>query len=721
MERYRQRHGTTAAAARSTLILSLFIMATAQERNFEKSDIAPTSFVENNWSALIDNMLKSTSQPQIFPTPPQKNYFSKIGTVEPTRDWIHLHVTYNLTSLRHFAETPCKCLDTAQKFEDMKSVHDVRHKRTAIYIYHAKRNFERQCQSSQSLIAKFNKLIEHATHYSNAPGFSDKRQQRGVPVLLWTAVSAAVGPTGFSLAKYILQNVSKASFIFNIASTLMSIVSLGTYLITGRGNTMTDSSLHDWDAFDMEAKLRLCQEDSNKFFRYMHEFNDGLFQLLKHEYPSHFVHPSEILAELPVMRQALQEKNIRLLLDNPADIAACPSSFVVHDAKLHMFIHVPISHAPKLTAYKYIPTPTIYTVSNTTTLATVTHYNSILALTDDMQTFVELPDLSDCNELQATRFLCPNTPVLHHNPDGSCLYALFNSHTNNTYNYCTLNHFNRKYFATELAPTRFFLYTQQPDKASIQCSAAKNLRLNQPFHAQTALAPTKSHTLPLHYTSSVIQLPAHCHLQIFNLSLYPASTHKTDVILAKSAFTSNDAKFFQMTQVFEGDTERLDTPKPMSKFDFVKRYAPHIIAAVCLIITLLLSICIISIPLFCVKRRHGRFVIKQPLRNLLLALHSRPGPLAPLAQPRGATANPDHHLVNSPIPLVSPARTPPTIVHTPATPLVERRQELQPAPPQSPSLHHAAANGAIPKRDGQYPILPAALTPAAGGDRDRMI
>ena len=693
----------------------LVIGSEPQTNNFASVKLLPAKRPATNWPEVINDMLTTSTQPQIYPTPPQKNYFSKLGYVEPTRDWLHFHVTYNFTSLKAFASVPCNCLATAKRFYATDGVGDKRHMRTNIYLHHSVNSFDKQCAKAKTLTNNFDTLIREATLYSNAPGHNDHRQERGIPALLWTSVAASVGPTGFSLAKYILQHVSKASFIFNIASTLVSVLSFGTYLINGRTSTYTESKLHDWDAYDMEAKLRNCQRDTDALFRYITNFDAGILQLLRHEYPSNFLHPSSILAELPKLRQALSDKEIRLLLDNPADIALSPSSFVVQDNTIHMFIHIPISHAPRLTAYRYIPTPTVYELTNITTLATITHPHEVLALTDNMDTFVELPNLNDCTEMQGNKFLCPNTPVLHHNADGSCLFALFTSNTENTYKYCTLNHFQRKYFAAELAPTRFFLYTQNPRKAHIKCAAPTNLKLDQPFQTRKTETSALSRTLPLHYTSSVIQLPPHCHLRIFNLSLYPASHHKTDVILAKSAFTHNEAKFFEMNQILHSGTEELATPNNKeSHMSIITRYMPHIIAIFCLLIAVILSIIIISIPLFCVKRRNGRFVIKQPLRDLLLCLHSRPGPLQPLQHSVIRQSPVHYHAPPNEAPQPAQQATPAVLI-TPATPAPTRAPE-----PVTPNNSPVRTQQPLPARlassnndNTAYPMLPM---PVGGGE-----
>ena len=243
------------------------------------------------------------------------------------------------------------------------------HARLRVLHYHHNVSFRRQCKIANTHINNTQTLLTSATLYSNAPGYSDDPQKRAIPALLWSAVLLAIGSTKFNLARYIMQNVVKGTFIFNITSSLLSFISLGSYLINSRRGDKW-SALHTWDSFDMESRMTLLyQKDTSAMFVYLDKFENGLNQLFRHTFPSNFISHLDILKELPELRQSLEDKNIRLLIDNPADIASLPSSFIVQGDMIHMFIHVPISQAPQLTAYKYIPTPTVYTMENTTKLA----------------------------------------------------------------------------------------------------------------------------------------------------------------------------------------------------------------------------------------------------------------------------------------------------------------------------------------------------------------
>ena len=584
-------------------------------------------------------MLSSTSRPNIVPAPPHKNYFSKVGIVEPTRDWLHLHITFNLSSFFLLASTPCNCQEVAQNYSRTQGLNWDIHSRTRIHVRYYNTSFHEQCNRARHNTHQLNTLISYAKHYSNAPGSSD-RNERAAPLLLWSAVSAAIGPSGFSLAKFVLANISKASFIIDFAPTILSILKLTTYWIKGR-KANNYSKLHKHDTYHMEGRLRQCQLEVDKYFRFQNKFDTALTQILKHSFPTELVHPAELMSQLPQLQQALNDKNIRLLIDNPADIANLPSSFIVKSNTFHIFLHVPVSHGPQLTAYKYIPTPSMHNKQHNATLTTITHTNSIIAINDDKTTYLELKDLADCTEMQSTRFLCPNTPVLHHSDQNSCLFALFTSNIENTYLYCTLIEFKRNYFATELGPTKFYLYTNKPEEAHITCSTPTLLDISQPFVSNPSTKQLTT-TFPLHFTTSIIIIPTHCHIQIFNLSLFPASTHKTDVILGVPAAEHEKARFFDLQEVNNPNPHKLDSPKP-SVIQYLGLYTPHMIAGISLFVALILICCIISIPLFCVKKRNGRFIVKQPLRDLLLCIHSR-SDASPMANPQH-TPQPDNNSI----------------------------------------------------------------------------
>ena len=618
----------------ASVFFSTVVCLVAASPTFNRTAPFPTLTAATDWATVVDDMLSSSRQPQIFPTPQRKHYFAKVGYVEPTRDWLHLHTTFNLSSLYDYATTPCRCVATVQKFWERDGIHDPVHARLSILLYHYNRTFHRKCDAATTRVSVLQSFLSNATLYSNAPGHQEgpaSRTARGVPALLWTAASAAVGASRSSLSHFVLSSLHKGSFIFTLASAALSLLTLGSYLIDGRQGDEF-SRLHHWDSYDMEVKLQRCHRDIAALFDYFDTFDEALLQLMHHVYPGKFVHPSVIVHELPSLSRALAEHNIRLLLSNPADIAALPSSFVVADDVLHFFIHVPISPAPRLTAYRYIPTPSVYTVANDTRLATIMHDNSILALTDDHDTFIELPSLNECLEIQGMRFLCPNMPVLQHAPSSSCLMSLFTSDVSLTYVNCALLDFRRSYFATELAPTRFYLYTERPETANILCAAPIKLALNQPFASSRAPAIAAEKVISLQYSSSIVELPTHCHLRIFNLSLYPASTHKTDVLLAKSATTGDIQNFFTVMELDDIRADDLDSPTPSYGFHLFRRYRTHFLIAVILCVLIILCLGIVLIPLCCVKRRAGKFYVKHPLRQILLCLHSSPDARRPVSR-----------------------------------------------------------------------------------------
>ena len=139
----------------------------------------------------------------------------------------------------------------------------------------------------------------------------------------------------------------------------------------------------------------------------MRDFNNGMNELLSHKFPHSLIHINEIFKELPHLKLALNNKNIRLLYESAADLATSPTSFIINNDTLHFFIHIPISHAPQLTAYKFIPTPIISIIDKSPILHTISTENKIFATNRDGTTYTELKDLHNCIELPNTRFSLP--------------------------------------------------------------------------------------------------------------------------------------------------------------------------------------------------------------------------------------------------------------------------------------------------------------------------
>ena len=101
-------------------------------------------------------------------------------------------------------------------------------------------------------------------------------------------------------------------------------------------------------------------------------------------------------------------------------------------------------------------------------------------------------------------------------------------------------------------------------------------------------------------------------------------------MLSKSVLTDTTDRLFQLTHIDHDTSDTLGTPKILNKnVNVIRKYFPHIIALSGLLLTTLLVLLIVSVPLFCVKRRNGRFIIKQPLRSILLFSTPGPGPKTP--------------------------------------------------------------------------------------------
>ena len=597
-------------ALTSTLTILLTLITKTSESPLSTTD----------WDKVINDMLTTSEQPSMHPVPHHQNFFNNLGIVEPTRDWMHLHGTYNLTDIKLTAQHSCHCHDFLKKEIEKTDKKNAKTAKYLVSLYGNNYKLDKQCSYNNETIDHLNNILSISTSYHNAPGTSDGKQKRAVPLLLFSAISRAIGPSGFKLAKFVIKSLSAASFIFSVGKTAYSVRKYDK-----EAKLPGIMSYHPEELGRAMASYS-CIAAASVSDQKLQNFNTGITELMQHRYPHSLIHLNEIVKELHPLAAALQKRDLRLLYQTGSDVATAPSSFIVKNNTLHFFIHVPITHAPILTAFKYIPTPTIDNANNISKLTLVRPDQTILAITQQKDTYIELNDLSDCTELGAKRFLCPNTPVLRHSPHHSCLYALYTSNLNNTFKYCSLSEFKRNYFATELSPSKFYLYTKQPNTATIQCVAPTQLANIHPFRKTLETVKEKTRTVTIAYSSSIIELTPHCHLNIFNLSLYPSSKYKTDIVIAKEAIPTGTSQFFHFhSLITDTPDHHIAGPPHTNQWNskLLKKYSIMILVIGSVGLTIVLAITIISVPIFCVKRRNGRFIAKAPLRTILNLLHSR--------------------------------------------------------------------------------------------------
>ena len=73
-----------------------------------------------SWNSALHHIRASSGQVQITPATQSTYYFRKLGTVESSRTFIHLHTFLNLTTLRSDLDYPCYTFHKVRKYTQLR-------------------------------------------------------------------------------------------------------------------------------------------------------------------------------------------------------------------------------------------------------------------------------------------------------------------------------------------------------------------------------------------------------------------------------------------------------------------------------------------------------------------------------------------------------------------------------------------------------------------------
>ena len=333
----------------------------------------------------------------------------------------------------------------------------------------------------------------------------------------------------------------------------------------------------------------------------------SLHTLFRHEFPPLIYNTSKLIAHMPLISHTLQQQGIRILANTPDVLLQLRTSYVVTPTSINIFLHVPVTYSPSLTAYEYVPTPLRHLSLDS--LYLFTPENKILLVDPSSTQYVEKTSLQTCSTYLDTKYFCPDMALLRNSPMDSCLLALFRSDTERISTFCPTQNFNGSFFAAELNQNNFFIYTKSQSVGAIVCPPSAKLIFSTDNSEAHARMPIFTHHMPLPENSSILTIPSYCHIRLLTLSLYPRSTINVDNLLTiplNPAFSSQS--------------------KPITKVDMSRKYGNLILShvnnttstpagqlllfvIVAAIVATLYAFCLVGFS--CIKHSRGSFMFRR--------------------------------------------------------------------------------------------------------------
>ena len=523
---------------------------------------------------------------------PNNIYFQHRGQVDASVTWMNLHFEWNILRIAEQMEGVCLCYKNLKDVvtpQDEKSatafvrnpgvqrVSEAGHGMTLLsQIWAILPRLQKTCESGVQSLKNIGLLLDVGQPIRHAPPIytssslyeskHGKSTMRGSPVpkargkrqlisggiLLTAAVASGVG--GFEIHKALFGDDTHEQITKKVdlhSQDLLHLIHnqkiLKETISALRHNITQDHTDHEAERLVFN-KLSICSLHTTNVHHYLDMAAVALDKLLRHEFPTGLFDLSELLPILPNIQKDLSTRNLRMLVEHTGDLLKLSTSYAYLNDSLHVFLHVPISSRPPLQLIEYVPVPVLKEEQRHKMAAYIIdlphHY---LMLSPDHRSFLEVLDISLCKEISHLRYRCPNTNVLRHDKENSCLYALFMKDERNIVRNCPVSPYKRNFFARPLASNLFFFFGARPEVGQIACSGTSAHQGGAYTRLVQAKSSATEEVIRLPRGRSMINIPNNCHLQAGAITLTPET-----VEIASEIFTLKMPPDFEQNIIMHG-------------------------------------------------------------------------------------------------------------------------------------------------------------------------
>ena len=486
----------------------------------------------SSWQHLASTTTAPAGRVNIFPSPSPSYFFRRLATVESSRSFIHAYSCFNLSQLYSDLQFACTAEQSLHMIILERRFRSFTHNAKAD-IWRSRRHLNETCHYSRQFEQRFRALL--APLPPPPPSRLPRQAQLALPFLRtsFASIARSVQPQLLAHVQNTLPDMFTAS---SPLPPFPNIIPMATNLVFSafRRLILHTPSSSDLPQFHVDAQAEMLDraitavEQADFLLRDWSSLKLSFYDMFQNRFPPRLFNISRLQNEARHLSQLLSLQGLRLLSTTTSSFLAAPCSYILLHDSLHIYVHLPVSNTPRLTAYEFIPTPISNILPVAEDRAILQPPVPIILIDDDFRLYSERASLSTCTRLPDHALLCSDIPVLRSSPQDSCLLALLRTHVTNIRNYCPMQSFTGSFYATEISQHRFFIYAATPSTAAIVCPASRNIHIPQVYlHARTVL-PTNVQQLPIPVGSSTVTIPSFCHISLNSLTLYPQSVRVDD-------------------------------------------------------------------------------------------------------------------------------------------------------------------------------------------------
>ena len=345
-----------------------------------------------------------------------------------------------------------------------------------------------------------------------------RRQPRFIfTALAFTAIASGVG--GFALHSLFGGNddsrlIHKLNVEANDLHILEKDVRINNRLLASLASNASRAISQVRLEEEILEQCNLCSMHAANVNRYSLLVQRNLDRLSRHLIPYDLVQFRDLSSNLPLINRTLGIGGACTTISSVKQLYNLKASYAVKAGVLHFYLHLPVTSAPRLRLFEYVPVPLIHYVSSGPTAAIITPKERYLAISEgevtSATTYMHLSSMDTCSQEDGGIWSCPFTPVLRRNLKDSCLIALFTRNIMQMHATCQASIYDPPFFAVQLTHDQFFFYAQRHEIGNVKCGRKD----------------TSTFTLPS--GKSLVQVPPHCSILVGDVELYAQTIDTTE-------------------------------------------------------------------------------------------------------------------------------------------------------------------------------------------------
>lgn len=265
---------------------------------------------------------------------------------------------------------------------------------------------------------------------------------------------------------------------------------------------------------------------------------DLITQAMNHRLSVKMVRTRYLLDILARAEKKAKKRGYHLLVTDPLHLLQTETSFVYSHQEISLFVHVPmVRKHGLLTLFKFVPFPITYGKQDETpeTILTLEPREQLIGVGEkyELHKAMKVEDLGQCEKVGQT-FICKHKSILHKKAEDSCIGSIFFNKVDRAHQICPVLIHNPKETVHQLEGDKFSLFSPSAQQVVINCGDGTHNRINLapgmgeiPMHGDCQ-AESERH---LFYSDYDINESGRFKQMVFPLNIKKATLHIPESVL----------------------------------------------------------------------------------------------------------------------------------------------------------------------------------------------